>query len=91
MARFSQYDNYLPGEIYSSGLESIREDPQRVVDYLTNKKFKFKSAEDIGEAFPGASFQRFLNLQNDPESLGRNKMRTPQQYRLFEQLSNLGT
>ncbi len=91
MARFSQYDNYLPGEIYSSGLESIREDPQRVVDYLTDKKFKFKSAEDIGEAFPGASFQRFLKLQNDPESLERNKMRTPQQYRLFEQLSNLGT
>jgi len=91
MARFSQYDNYLPGEIYSSGLESIREDPQRVVDYLTDKKFKFKSAEDIGEAFPGASFQRFLNLQNDPESLVRNKMRTSQQYRLFEQLANLGT
>ncbi len=93
MARFSQYDNYLPGEIYSSGLESIREDPQRVVDYLTDKKFKFKpvSAEDIGEAFPGASFQRFLKLQNDPESLVRAKMRTPQQYQLFEQLSNLGT
>lgn len=91
MARFSQYDNYLPGEIYSSGLESIREDPQRVVDYLTDKKFKFKSAEDIGEAFPGASFQRFLNLQNDPESLVRNKMRTPQQFQLFSQLANLGT
>ncbi len=93
MARFSQYDNYLPGEIYSSGLESIREDPQRVVDYLTDKKFKFKpvSVDDIGEAFPGASFQRFLNLQNDPESLVRNKMRTPQQFQLFNQLSNLGT
>jgi hypothetical protein len=93
MARFSQYDNYLPGEIYSSGLESIREDPQRVVDYLTDKKFKFKpvSAGDIGEAFPGESFQRFLNLQNDPESLVRNKMRTPQQFQLFNQLSNLGT
>ena len=86
MARFSQYDNYLPGEIYSSGLESIREDPQRVVDYLTDKKFKFKSADDIGEAFPGASFQRFLTLQNDPESLVRNKMQTPQQYQLFGQL-----
>ena len=86
MARFSQYDNYLPGEIYSSGLESIQEDPQRVVDYLTDKKFKFKSAEDIGEAFPGASFQRFLTLQNDPESLVRNKMQTPQQYQLFGQL-----
>ena len=91
MARFSQYDNYLPGEIYSSGLDSIREDPQNVVDYLTDKKFKFKSAGDIGEAFPGASFQRFLQLQNDPELLVRNKMRTPQQYRFFEQLANLGT
>jgi hypothetical protein len=101
MARFSQYDNYLPGEIYSSGLESIQEDPQRVVDYLTDKKFKFKpvstgdfkpvSVDDIGEAFPGASFQRFLNLQNDPDSLVRNKMQTPQQFQLFKQLSNLGT
>jgi hypothetical protein len=91
MARFSQYDNYLPGEIYSSGLESIREDPQRVVDYLTDKKFKFKSAGDIGEAYPGESFQRFLNLQTNPESLVTNKMRTPQQFQLFNQLSNLGT
>jgi hypothetical protein len=91
MARFSQYDNYLPGEIYRSGLDSIREDPQNVVDYLTDKKFKFKSAEEIGEPFPGASFQRFLQLQANPESLALNKMRTPQQFQLFRQLSNLGT
>ncbi len=89
MARFSQYDNYLPGELYTSmipGYESIRSDPQRVIEELRDKKFKFKSEDDIGEAFPGASFQRFLKLQNDPESLVRNKMRTPQQYQLFEQL-----
>lgn len=85
MARFSQYDNYLPGEIYSSGLDSLREDPQLVVDYLSNKKFKFDPADN------GNSFQRFLTLQNDPESLVRNKMRTPQQFQLFNQLSNLGT
>jgi len=93
MARFSKYvdSSYLPGEVYSSGLDSIREDPQRVVDYLTDKKFKFKSAEDMGEAFPGASFQRFLNLQANPESLALNKMRTPQQFQLFSQLANLGT
>ena len=89
MARFSEYvdSSYLPGEVYSSGLDSIREDPQRVVDYLTDKKFKFKSAEDMGEAFPGASFQRFLNLQANPESLALNKMRTPQQFQLFSQLA----
>ena len=95
MAKFSEYDNYLPGELYRSGLDSIREDPQRIVDYLSDKKFKFKSAkdiaEDIGEAYPGASFQRFLNLQANPESLALNKMRTPQQFQLFSQLSNLGT
>ena len=91
MARFSQYDNYLPGEIYSSGFESIRSDPQRVIEELRDKKFKFKSEDDIGEAFPGESFQRFLNLQNDPESLVRNQMRTPRQFELFSQLSNLGT
>jgi hypothetical protein len=93
MARFSEYvdSSYLPGEVYNSGLDSIREDPQRVVDYLTDKKFKFKSAEDMGEAFPGASFQRFLNLQANPESLALNKMRIPQQFQLFSQLANLGT
>jgi hypothetical protein len=94
MARFSQYDNYLPGEIYSSGLESIREDPQLVVDYLSDKKFKFKPEKTTvftNETFPGESFQRFLNLQNDPESLARDKMRTPRQFQLFNQLSNLGT
>ena len=91
MAKFSEYDNYLPGELYRSGLDSIREDPQRVIDYLTDKKFKFKSAEDIGEAFPGASFQRFLTLQANPESLALNKMRTPQKFQLFSQLANLGT
>ncbi len=93
MARFSEYvdSNYLPGEIYSSGFSSIRSDPQRVIEELTDKKFKFKSAEDMGEAFPGASFQRFLNLQANPESLALNKMRTPQQFQLFSQLANLGT
>lgn len=94
MARFSQYDNYLPGEIYSSGLDSIREDPQLIVDYLTDKKFKFKPEKTTAftnDTFPGESFQRLLKLQTDPESLVRNKMRTPQQFRLFEQLSNLGT
>ena len=93
MARVSEDvdSSYLPGEVYNSGLDSIREDPQRVVDYLTDKKFKFKSAEDMGEAFPGASFQRFLNLQANPESLALNKMRTPQQFQLFSQLANLGT
>ena len=93
MARFSEYvdSSYLPGEVYNSGLDSIREDPQRVVDYLTDKKFKFKSAEDMGEAFPGASFQRFLNLQANPESLALNKMRIPQKFQLFSQLANLGT
>lgn len=87
MARFSQYvdSSYLPGEIYSSGFSSIRSDPQRVVEELTDKKFKFDSADN------GNSFQRFLNLQMNPESLALNKMRTPQQFQLFNQLSNLGT
>lgn len=98
MARFSEYvdSSYLPGEIYSSGFSSIRSDPQRVIEELMDKKFKFESAEDtgakdIGEAFPGASFQRFLNLQANPESLALKKMRTPQQFQLFSQLANLGT
>ena len=87
MARFSEYvdSSYLPGEVYSSGFSSIRSDPQRVIEELTDKKFKFDSTDN------GNSFQRFLNLQMNPESLALKKMQTPQQFQLFSQLANLGT
>jgi len=94
MARFSDYldSSYLPGEVYNSGLSEYREDPQFIVDYLTKKKFKF-DADELQDSLvkPGSSFQRFLNLQNNPESLFTSKMRLPQRFQEFQSLSNLGT
>jgi|Wag4MinimDraft_6_1082665.scaffolds.fasta_scaffold07491_3 hypothetical protein len=98
MARFSDYvdSSYLPGEVYNSGLSEYREDPQFIVDYLTKKKFKFADIPTTGSiqdslAKPGSSFERFLNLQNNPESLFTSKMRLPQKFQEFQALSNLGT
>ena len=98
MARFSDYVDsaYLPGEVYNSGLSEYREDPQFIVDYLTKKKFKFADIPNTDRiqdslAKPGSSFERFLNLQNNPESLFTSKMRFPQKFQEFQALSNLGT
>jgi hypothetical protein len=98
MARFSDYVDtpYLPGEVNKSGLSEYREDPQFIVDYLTKKKFKFAdipTTDSIQDSLakPGSSFERFLNLQNNPESLFTSKMRLPQKFQEFQALSNLGT
>ena len=98
MARFSDYvdSSYLPGEVYNSGLSELREDPQRIVDYLTKKKFKFDDISDTGSiqdslVKSGSLFGRFLNLQNNPEALFTSKMRLPQKFQEFQALSNLGT
>jgi hypothetical protein len=53
-----------PGEVYRAKYgEGILFNPQRKVDYMTDKKFKFKPKET------GDLFQRFLALQKDPEAL----------------------
>ena len=94
MARFSDYVDspYLPGEVYTSGLSELRKDPQNIIDYLTKAKFKFDGDESQDSLVkPGSSFQRFLNLQNNPESLFTSKMRLPQKFQEFQALSNLGT
>jgi len=95
MARFSDYvdSSYLPGEVYTSGLSELRKDPQRIIDYLTKAKFKFDEIDESQDSLvkPGSSFQRFLNLQNNPESLFTSKMRLPQKFQEFQALSNLGT
>ena len=71
MARYSDYmDSYLPGEIYSSGLEGIL--PQQKVDYMRDKRFKFKPRENNGDYF-----QTFLALQNNPEALFKSTMDLP--------------
>ena len=53
-----------PGEVYRAKYgEGILFNPQRKVDYMTDKKFKFKPKET------GDLFQRSLALQKDPEVL----------------------
>jgi hypothetical protein len=68
MARFSEYidTEYLPGEVYSSGLGAYSQDPQGKTSYIAGKRFKFKPEKD-----DGTYFQQFLALQNNPQLLGQ--------------------
>ena len=61
-----------PGEVYRAKYgEGILFNPQGKVDYMTNKKFKFKPKET------GDLFQRFLALQSNPEALFTDTARMP--------------
>jgi hypothetical protein len=64
MPRFNEYLDtaYLPGEVYSTGLNDSNLSPQDKLTYMSNKRFKFKPGSDAGEYF-----QQFLALQNNPE------------------------
>jgi hypothetical protein len=75
MARFSEYvdSNYLPGEIRSAGLGDYQLSPQDKTEYMAKKLFKFQPGEDEG----GKMFQRFLNLQRNPEGLMPQLPNTP--------------
>jgi hypothetical protein len=54
----------LPGEAYAARFgDNIVFNPQSKVDYMKDKKFKFKPTES------GDLFQRFLALQSNPEAL----------------------
>jgi len=87
MARFSEYldANYLPGEVYSAGLSDYRSRPQEIIDYLADKKFKFKPEDD------GSYFQQFLALQNNPEALLVGKLNLPKRFQEFMAMSGVGT
>ena len=89
MARYADYlgTNYLPGEIYSAGLDEYRSSytPQDIQQYLSEKKFKFKDED------PGSYFQKFLALQVNPNSLIEKNIKLPQRFTDFMALSGLGT
>lgn len=91
MARYADYaeTEYLPGDVYSAGLDEYRSSytPQDIQSYLASKKFKFKSEE--GE--PGTYFERYLNLQANPNSLIDKTIKFPQGFTNFMALSGLGT
>lgn len=81
MARYADYlDSYLPGEIYSAGLEDYQLLPQAKLDYHTRKKFKFKPSSDVGAPSldAGESFQTFMALQEDPQRLFNATVKMPQ-------------
>lgn len=73
MARFSDYvgADYLPGEIYSAGLDEYQQEPQLKQAYMANKRFKFKPGENID------LFQNFLALQSNPELLFERSVKLP--------------
>jgi hypothetical protein len=85
MANFSEYLDtaYLPGDVYRAGTSEYRYGPQAVTEYITNKKFKFDPGQD-----DGSMFQRFLNLQANPESLFLSKMKLPENFKLFSGMPN---
>ena len=62
----------LPGEAYAARFgDNIVFSPQSKVDYMKDKKFKFKPAES------GDLFQRFLALQSNPETLFTSVAKMP--------------
>ena len=83
MSRYSNYidQEYLPGEVYRSGLGEYRYEPQAVTEYIANKKFKFDPGKDDGFVF-----QRFLNLQANPESLFLNNIKLPENFQRFSNM-----
>jgi hypothetical protein len=74
MARYADYvDSYTPGEVYSAGLDDYQLYPQLRSAYLAKKKFKFQP-----ESEEGAYFQKFLNMQNNPEAVLQESLKLPQ-------------
>jgi len=79
MARYLDYgDTYLPGQVYSAGLEDYQLLPQAKLDYRTRKRFKFIPVSDTRMPMPdaGESFQAFLALQDNPQRLFSNTAKT---------------
>lgn len=81
MAKFSDYlsTDYLPGEIYSSGLDEYRSlvSPMDIQEYISSKKFKFSPSDK------GDRFQDFLNLQSDPNYLIKKNIKVPEKFAKF--------
>lgn len=69
MTRFFEViDNsdYLPGNIYSAGLNEYQLYPQLRTDYINRKRWKFQPRKEDDD---GTAFQKFLALQDNPDVL----------------------
>ena len=75
MASYADYgDKYLPGEVYRSMGEG-GENPFYRLLVSGQKRFKFRPQEST--TTDSESFQRFLNLQKNPEALYGEAVKYP--------------
>ena len=74
MASFADYvdADYLPGDVYRSGLSEYKQQPQAVTEYLASKKFKFNPGTD-----KGSFFEQFLALQSNPTAALMKNIQLP--------------
>ena len=76
-------DDALPGDYNRalSGKDSAKPNPSRDIQYRLAKLYKVDDFNRLASSVAGAprseSFQRFLNLQQDPGSLARSAMKMP--------------
>lgn len=86
MARFADYidSDYLPGEIRRSTYETAALNPLATTKYETKKKWNFQPESSNN----GASFQNFLNWQNNPEATLLSKINLPSKFLTFMQMAN---
>ena len=61
--------NYLPGEVYRSGMKEYT--PQQRMDYRMAKKYKFKPDENGGSMM---TFQELLNVSKDPTVMMKSEL-----------------
>lgn len=61
--------NYLPGEVYRSGMKEYT--PQQRMDYRIAKKYKFKPTESDGFMH---SFEELLNISKNPSSIMKSEL-----------------
>ena len=61
--------NYLPGEVYRSGMKEYT--PQQRMDYRMAKKYKFKPDEK-GRSM--MTFQELLNVSKDPSVMMKSEL-----------------
>jgi hypothetical protein len=88
MARFVDYveSSPLPGEVRRAAYETASLNPLATIAYEANKKWNrpaFKSTEN-----EGASFQDFLNWQNNPDAMMTAKINLPPDFLAFNQFAS---
>lgn len=80
---FLSSSDSLPGDYtrYLSGKKVSSPDPEQGIKYKLAKLYKVddfnRLTQAVGNTPKSESFERFLALQNDPDSLARNAMKMP--------------